>query len=75
MTLIFLSNLVQLRADPENESEALERGREKREERYIYGGNKGASSPRLSARPEVFIILGVTDTLTRLSQITDKLRN
>ena len=72
MTLIFLSNLVQLRADPENESEALER---KREERYIYGGNKGASSPRLSARPEVFIILGVTDTLTRLSQITDKLRN
>ena len=29
----------------------------------------------LSVRPEVFIILVVTDTLTRGSQITDKLRN
>ena len=73
MTLIFLSNLVQLRADPENESEALERGREKRD--IFMGEIKVLQAPALSARPEVFIILGVTDTLTRLSQITDKLRN
>ena len=62
MTLIFLSNPVQLtlkmRVKPRREEE-------RREKRDIFMGEiKVLQAPRLSARPEVFIILGVTDTPT-----------
>ena len=51
--------------------------REEEKEIFIFMGEIKMlqASLCLSARPEVFIILAVTDTLTRLSQITDKLRN
>ena len=59
-----LSLVIKLSLDPENESEA---------ELEIYEGNKAAT--RLSLPPEVFIIQRVTDALTLLSYITDKLGN
>ena len=60
-----LSLVIKLSLDPENESEA--------ELREIYEGNKAAT--RLSLPPEVFIIQRVTDALTLVSYITDKLGN